>query len=145
MVAPHSGYQAQGDGRINVFSSCDIEQLHISEETYRPNHDGYDLGFDVSASDMIRTIWAHLIGLLEVSAEFGLNHPGLLVFDEPKQQGAAEVSFVALLDRASVARSRNQQVIFATSEDRAGIVSEMKSRADHVIEFEGKILTPLPE
>jgi hypothetical protein len=37
-----------------------VDELRISPETYRPIHDGFDLGFNLSASDMIRTIWAYL-------------------------------------------------------------------------------------
>lgn len=125
------------------FASCSVDDLSISENTYRPVHDGYDIGADVSASDMIRMIWAHLIGLIELCAEYETPHPGLLVLDEPKQQGAAKVSFVALLKRASSAKSRQQQIIFATSEDQADAIEEMRDIADHVIAFKAKILTKI--
>jgi hypothetical protein len=39
------------------------------------------------------------------------NHPGLLVFDEPKQQSAKDVSFAELLRRASTSLGHRQQVI----------------------------------
>jgi hypothetical protein len=63
----------------------------------------------------VRVIWAYLLGLLEVGEQFETNHPGFLVFDEPKQQSAKDLSFAALLKRAS-GGGPDRQVIFATSE-----------------------------
>lgn len=122
------------------FSSVPSEQLSISEDTYLPEHEGFDLAFDLSASDMVRTIWAHRIGLLEVARNFESNHSQLLVFDEPRQQSADPVSFSALLRRASKCAEFGQQVIFATSEP-AEVVQEMLSGVPHsYIEFQGKLI-----
>ena len=93
--------------------------LRISRESYRPTYDGFDLGFNLSASDMIRTIWAYLYGLLEVARQASTNHPGLLVLDEPRQQQADKVSFTEFARRTAESLSADQQVILLTSEDEA--------------------------
>jgi hypothetical protein len=125
------------------FSSLNADTLEISKETYRPSREGFDLVFDLSASDNIRTIWAYLQGLLELSAEQHMNHFGLLLFDEPRQQEAAELSFERLLGRAANAKGRGQQIIFATSEPLANI-QRMTSGLDvQVVSFEGRVVSRL--
>ena len=56
------------------------------------------------------------MSMLELSREYEMNHPGLLIFDEPRQQDADPVSFSSLLKKASETKKYNQQVILATSE-----------------------------
>ncbi|WP_191560686.1 hypothetical protein [Metabacillus idriensis] len=123
------------------------ETLSISTDTYKPIHDGFelsfDLQFDLSASDLIRMIWAYLISLLELSREFDSNHLGLLVFDEPRQQSTALESLREFLKDASKSRKNNQQVIFATSEEE-GPLKELLDDSDiehHYIGINGKILS----
>jgi hypothetical protein len=99
------------------FRSLEPRSIDVSPKTYRPNHEGFDLGFDLSASDMIRVIWAYLFSFMEVSREFQANHPQLLIFDEPRQQEAARFSFQQLLKRAAENGAAGSQVIFATSEE----------------------------
>ncbi|HEV3218227.1 MAG TPA: hypothetical protein VGZ48_00540 [Candidatus Acidoferrales bacterium] len=68
------------------FSSVAPNLISISPETYRPIHEeGFDLGFDLSATDMIRLIWSYLIGLMELGGTYPLNHPNFIIFDEPRQ------------------------------------------------------------
>jgi hypothetical protein len=98
------------------FSSFSPNELNISHDTYLPAIENYDLGFDTSASDGIRIIWGYLISMMELSREFDTNHPGLLIFDEPRQQDADHVSFSSLLKRAAMTKKNNQQIILATSE-----------------------------
>lgn len=119
-------------------SSVPTTSLAVSRETYRPSHEGFDLGFDLSASDMIRTIWAYLLGLVEVARVADTNHPGLLILDEPRQQETARSSYRAFLRRGSAAGLHNQQVIFATSEELDSL-SEMLAGVPHTLRvFEGK-------
>ncbi|MFC4072854.1 hypothetical protein [Actinoplanes subglobosus] len=105
------------------FGSFSDERLRLSDDDYLPRRDDFDLQADISASDSIRVIWAYLIGLLEIGRRFETNHPGLLVFDEPRQQSAKDVSFAALLRRASQ-HARGGQVLLATSE-RSETLSQM--------------------
>lgn len=101
--------------RAYDFGSFSNEMVQIGNDDYLPRRDDFDLQADISASDSVRVIWAYLLGLLEVGEQFDTNHPGLVVFDEPKQQSAKDLSFAALLRRAS-GGGVTRQVIFATSE-----------------------------
>lgn len=122
------------------FSSLNVDTLEISPDTYRPTREGFDLGFDLSASDNIRTIWAYLQGLLELSADQAMNHFGLLLFDEPRQQEAAELSFERLLARAAKSKDRGQQIIFATSEPLSNIERMTNGLDVQVVSFEGRVV-----
>lgn len=125
------------------FSSFKPELIQISEETYLPTREGFDLGFDTSASDGIRLIWSYLIGLFMLSGEFKTNHPNLLIFDEPRQQEAKKVSFTALLKAASTASSKRGQIILATSEDEQALISALQDSPHTLLSFpaeDGKIL-----
>jgi hypothetical protein len=99
------------------FSTFDPNEVTISEDTYRPQKEGFEIGFETSASDAIRLKWAYQLGLLELDTIEATNHPGILLFDEPRQQSSAKVSFESLLKRAAAVKQHNQQVIFSTSEE----------------------------
>ncbi|MER8376830.1 hypothetical protein [Mesorhizobium sp. M1406] len=99
------------------FSTFSPAELSISQDSYRPEKEGFEIGFETSASDAIRLKWAYQLGLLELASDKSTNHPGMLVFDEPRQQSSSRPSFQNLLNRAAKAKTRNQQVIFSTSED----------------------------
>jgi len=130
--------------RAYDFTSFPIDQIAISRESYRPSRDGYDVGL-TSASDTIRMIWAYLLGMLEVSRSAQTNHLGLLIFDEPRQQGAQAISFDALLKRAAEAGSVGQQVIFTTSEEPTLLESILAGTECNYIRFDGKVLRPMAE
>ncbi|AWL98839.2 hypothetical protein [Bradyrhizobium amphicarpaeae] len=99
------------------FTTFNPSEISVSEDTYRPQKEGFEIGFETSASDAIRLKWAYQLGLLELEAAERTNHPGILIFDEPRQQSSAKVSFEGLLKRAAQAKERGQQVIFSTSEE----------------------------
>jgi len=122
------------------FTSLPIGELTISEDTYLPVYEGFDLGFDLSASDMVRTIWAHRIGVLEVGRTFTDNHAQLLVFDEPRQQSADPVSFEALFRRAGQSAAFGQQVIFATSEPEENVRAMLEDVPHQYLGFTGKMI-----
>lgn len=117
--------------------------LRISRETYRPTYEGFDLGFNLSASDMIRTIWAYLYGLLEVSRAGDTNHLGLLVLDEPRQQQADKASFAEFAKRAAGALEAGQQVLFMTSEDPETLALMLQGVGHQYISFDGKMIQPM--
>ena len=98
------------------FSSLSPASVDISRDTYRPAHEGFDLGFDLSASDMIRVIWAYLISFMHAGLAHGGNHPGLLIFDEPRQQETAKESYRELLQQAAEEAAAGGQILIATSE-----------------------------
>jgi hypothetical protein len=122
------------------FRSIPPRELHISRLTYRPVHDGFDLGFDLSASDMIRSIWAYLVGLLELARQVPTQHAGLLILDEPKQQSTSRMSFATFLRRASQAGAAKQQIIFATSEEPTSLAEALAEIPHTLISIEGRIL-----
>lgn len=101
------------------FSSLPPDEVFISPETLHPAHEGFDLSFDISASDTIRTKWAYFLGLAELSGSQATNHPGLVIFDEPGQQEIDRSSFAALIRRARAVANSGHQVILATSEEEA--------------------------
>lgn len=143
--------------KLTALETSFLEQLHeyefgsfrdgalkIGREDYRPRREDWDLQADISASDSIRVIWAYLLGLLEVARLFETNHPGLLVFDEPRQQSAEQVSFAALLRRAG-SDANSGQVLFATSEELSPL-SDMLSGVEHQLHaIDGYLLQPVSE
>ena len=125
------------------FKSLDISQVAVADETYRPLHEGFDLPTNISASDFIRVIWSYLNGLRELDLEFETNHPGLLVFDEPRQQSAKDLSFEQLLKRAARSEEAGHQVIFATSE-KEDVLKRMLEDVPHTYQsFDGHIIRPI--
>jgi prefoldin subunit 5 len=128
-----------------VFASLPISELTISEDTYQPVYEGFDLGFDLSASDMVRTIWSQRLGLLEVARQFASRHAKLLVFDEPRQQSTDPLSFTALFERAGQAAEYGQQVIFATSEPELSVRAMLGGVGHQYLRFEGKMIRRLEQ
>lgn len=127
------------------FNSLDPHSIEISPDTYRPIHEGFDLGFDLSASDMIRVIWAYLLAFLEAGLHFTANHARVLIFDEPRQQETNRLSFAALLDRASRVDSEEAQIIFATSEEEEALAAMLQGRTHHLLSIAPgtKLLRPV--
>jgi len=121
------------------FRSLTIPPIAISNDSYRPEHEGFDLQTSISASDLIRTIWSYLHGLLEVSRMRETNHPGFILFDEPRQQSARDASFQQLLRRASMADQ--QQVILFTSEKRERLDAALEGIPHTLRAFDGRVLT----
>ncbi len=68
-----------------------------------------------SASDFVRSIWAYLISLYEVSSIRKGNHLGLFLFDEPAQHAMTETSQAALFKKLSTLSC--QSLVFASFED----------------------------
>lgn len=117
------------------FSSLPPESVDISRETYRPAHEGFDLGFDLSASDMIRVIWAYLISFMHASLARGGNHPGLLIFDEPRQQETAKDSYRELLQQTAEEAGTGAQILIATSETGPSLRKMMGSLNYHLLDL----------
>lgn len=122
------------------FSTFDASEIDISADTFRPQKEGFELGFELSASDAIRLKWAYELGLMELARSFDTNHPRLLVFDEPRQQEARQLSFQELLKRAAQSGRHAEQVIFATSEDRSTLESYVRFLDCNLIPYDGYII-----
>jgi hypothetical protein len=125
------------------FSTFSPAELSISKDSYRPEKEGFEIGFETSASDAIRLKWAYQLGLLELASDRNTNHPGVLVFDEPRQQSSSRPSFQNLLSRAARAGNRKQQVIFSTSEDLETLKLITSSLDCEEVIFPGYILQKL--
>lgn len=121
------------------------KDITLSRESYKPEYKGFDLEFDLSASDLIRTIWAYLHSLLELAREEDTNHPGLLVLDEPRQQDTNRESFASFFVRAQTSADFDQQVIVTTSEKEEELKRILDGVAHRLIEFKtDHILTRVP-
>ena len=80
---------------------------------------------------------------MELAQTSPTNHPGFVIFDEPRQQEAAKLSFRRLLERAATAKAAGQQVIFATSEDQEQLEEAISSLDCTLQTFDGWIVKRL--
>lgn len=94
-----------------------LSKITISQQTFRPELDGYDIVAESSASDYIRVIWAYTLALLELAKDNKLpvKHGGFIVLDEPRQHEAKKESMEGLISYTSQTFSQGGQVILATS------------------------------
>ncbi|MFL0087964.1 hypothetical protein V2550_04760 [Tenacibaculum maritimum] len=104
------------------YSSKTINDIAISDENYlplakKPNDNlFYNIRFDSSASDFVRSIWAYTCSLYKTSIEKNGNHPNLLMFDEPKQQDMSISDFTNFLKELST-YNQAQTLLFASFEN----------------------------
>lgn len=122
------------------FTTFPANEIDIAEDTFRPEKQGFEIGFELSASDAIRLKWAYQLALLELSRNQPTNHPGVLFFDEPRQQETKKASVQHLFERAVSAKDSGQQVIFATSEDREQVEGFLRGLSCSLVAFDGKIV-----
>jgi hypothetical protein len=125
------------------FESLAPGSLSISHDTFRPEHERFEFEVTTSASDLIRMIWAYVNGLMEVARSQPTNHPGLLVMDEPKQQGAHRRDLGTFLRRLAACGQSDQQVIITTSEEADTFAPLVENLDCRVFDFETKILEPV--
>ena len=122
-------------GKFN-YSSKTINDIAISDENYlplakKPNDNlVYNIRFDSSASDFVRSIWAYTCSLYKTSIEKNGNHPNLLMFDEPKQQDLSINDFSNFLKELSTYKIA-QTLLFASFENS----DETFNKATEGIEF----------
>lgn len=109
-------------------SVTNFDGIQISEESFLPTIDGFDMKFDSSASDGIRVIWAFTMALLQVSTIYEGNHPKVLIFDEPAQQSIVPDDMSNFI-KSVVELGENCQVIIAitlNSDELVKIIKELK-------------------
>ncbi|WP_449649196.1 hypothetical protein [Rahnella aceris] len=129
--------------RKYTFSSFDPGQVEVSEDSYQPTREGFDIGFEVSASDGIRIIWGYLISLFDAGKKFSTNHPRVIIFDEPRQQEANKLSFSELLKDAAQIANQGGQIIFATSEVESVLREALIGESCTIVAFDkndGKLI-----
>ena len=134
--------QAFGDALTRFgLRSLPIDEVTIGEESLLPEHDGFELTFDIrhgmSASDSIRTKWAFYVGLANAASTTASAHYlGALLIDEPRQQ-EAELSSVRALYQALAATATHTQVIVASSAASTELDSLLEGLAVHRIRAHG--------
>lgn len=88
------------------YTSKSEDYVSISRDTYLPSVEAlniktgsrdYNIRYDSSASDFIRSIWAFTCALHKVSQRSAGNHPSLIVFDEPAQHSMSNESMAKFL------------------------------------------------
>ena len=126
--------------RYHYSSLSNFDGIEISEESLLPTIDGFDMKFDSSASDGIRTIWAYTLALLQVSAEKGGNHPGVIIFDEPAQQSIVSEDMKSFI-RSVVEVTAKGQIIMAitlNSKELIQIIDELDTNRCHRVQIKDR-------
>ncbi len=82
---------------------------------------------------------------LSASHDSKTNHPGLVVFDEPRQQEAAEASVAGLLSEASRIANGRSQILIATSEDLPKVKGFLEGIECQLLVFDGKMIAPISD
>lgn len=126
--------------RYHYSSLSSFDGIEISEESLLPTIDGFDMKFDSSASDGIRTIWAYTLALLQVSIEKDGNHPGVIIFDEPAQQSIVSEDMKSFI-RSVVEVTANGQIIMAitlNSKELIQIIDELDTSKYHKIQIRNR-------
>lgn len=131
------------------FSSVPTSDIQVSYEDFRPlalitNDEGAtivrELGFEMSGSDGIRMKWAYYLSLLGLSAEKKVNHPHLLIFDEPDQQAIEQQDLSAFLTKASQCGKSSQILVAATTEKVQAFLPQLRAAGANVVQFGGYVL-----
>ncbi len=123
--------------------------IKISLDSYLPEIQGdqmrYNIRFDSSASDLIRSIWAYTCSFLNVSDGFpnNTNHPRFLAFDEPAQQNMANADFRSFLQELS--NYKNCQIlVFASFNQSQELYEETTKGIDFTLHWiKERLIKPL--
>ena len=131
--------------RYHYSSLSSFDGIEISEESLLPTIDGFDMKFDSSASDGIRTIWAFTLALLQVSIEKDGNHPGIIIFDEPAQQSIVSEDMNSFICSVSEVSSQSQIIMAITlnSHELINIIDELDADIYHKLEITDKAFKQL--
>lgn len=115
---------------LDTFEFKSVATSDVDIDTaMRPVVDGYDIGFQGSASDGIRLRWSYLLSLAAVAAATDGAHPGFLIFDEPAQQGVETESVVSLL--GTMAKMSSTTQMFVTTSEPPERLTEWLGDADY--------------
>lgn len=118
-------------------TSFPVDEIQLAV-TGKPSVVGYDdVGFQASASDVIRLRWSYAMSLMRVSTAIGGPHPGLLMMDEPRQQEVASFS-----EFLRLAAGVSGQIILTTSEPVSVIHGAVGDTEVQVVELERLLLQP---
>lgn len=104
-------YQSKERDAIRISNEKYVPVIEIIKPNEKPKF--YDIRFDSSGSDHIRSMWAYYVSLLETSIAKSGNHPRLLMLDEPQQQSASTKDFHEFLKELSLQKDA-QTIVFAS-------------------------------
>ncbi|WP_338766007.1 hypothetical protein WAF17_02835 [Bernardetia sp. ABR2-2B] len=116
------GYTSKSDNSIII--SKDSDKRFLLPVIKEQGGFNYNLKFDSSGSDFIRSLWAFYCALYKISGEYNTNHPKILIFDEPIQQDTSNKSVNALIRELSTYKE-GQSIIFASFHQKEEAYKEM--------------------
>ncbi len=122
----------------NYNSLTSFDGIQISEESFLPTIDGFDMKFDSSASDGVRVIWAFTMALLQISKITNGNHPGILIIDEPAQQSIVPADMNSFIDSV-IDLGKTSQVIIAitlNSDELVNIINRLEDSSYNKVEID---------
>ncbi|HEM7131156.1 TPA: hypothetical protein U2I51_000579 [Providencia rettgeri] len=128
------------------YSSNELEDFKISEQSYKPTLNDIDINSEASASDNIRVIWSYLYSMLtldEIPSVESTNHLGLLILDEPRQQEAKNESFKEFINKVAEIKKSGKQVIIGTSEEYSDLQMTIKNLEVNLCHFDSDIIKKL--
>lgn len=102
--------------------SLPVSEVTIGADSLLPEQGGFELTFDIqhglSASDAIRTKWAHYVAMAQTTAQSPTGHPlGILILDEPRQQEAEFESVKALYSELARVAETTQVIVASSASD----------------------------
>ncbi|MEZ7505448.1 AAA family ATPase [Flavobacterium sp. Arc2] len=105
------GYESNEKYQISINRKEPFKYFPVYKN-HRKDNVPQSVRINSSASDFVRNIWAYTLALLQN----GINHPGIIMFDEPGQHRTNLNSLKALLKTCSEIEER--QIIIFTSIDK---------------------------
>ena len=126
-------------------SIANMDAIQISEESYLPIIEEFDMKFDSSASDNIRAIWAYTIALMQTSIEKKGNHPGVVIFDEPNQHSIISEDMEKFFN-SLIELGNNVQIIVGITikdSDTRKEIEKLPNESYHLIEIANKAFQKL--
>ncbi|MGN8055148.1 hypothetical protein ACTJKN_02670 [Pedobacter sp. 22163] len=124
------------------YSSKPTNEVKISRDKFIPTINNYNIAFDSSASDLIRSIWAYTCALYSTSEKFNGNHPKLLIFDEPGQHSMSDKDLEIFFKE--LATYKCQTIVAASFNNDENIFkSTTLGLRYNLITFDGKLIKKL--
>ena len=126
--------------RFNYTSVTNLGRIAISNDTYMPIINRFDMKFDSSASDNIRAIWAYTMALLQTSIFYSGGHPKLCILDEPAQHSIGANDNRALFDTIIEMKDACQVIIGMTvnNEDLSREITKLEKEGCTMIHIGDK-------
>lgn len=104
------GYDSNREFQISINRKEPFKYFPIYKR-FKDDTQPQSIRINSSASDFVRNIWAYTLAL----RDNGVNHPGLIMFDEPGQHKAKQSSLKELFQKCSEITEK-QTIIFSSAE-----------------------------